>query len=157
MKLIYALCGVAVIVTGAVIFWQSSKPGMDFALAEKANTIEAYRAFLNAHPSDQRNQNVLVRIDELAWSGARDSNSIVSVEDYIRSFPEGNFIKEAKLLKDKLELDGIPVFEGILTISMGVSSGRLMKHLNATDGSYEVLTDSRTVYEGLEVSDAGVR
>ena len=59
-------------------------------------------------------------------------------------------------LKDKLEFDAMPTYEGTVFISINFDTGNYMKQLKTAKGDYEVLTSKKTTYKGLDVSERGV-
>jgi hypothetical protein len=140
----------------AVVWHYYPKADMDYHNAVQANTVEAYRHFLDTYPDDQRKQNVLVRLDQVSWALVLKSNSTAAVGSYIRSFPNGKFIQEANELRDKLEVANLPGFEGIVTVGVEIGSSSYMISLKTSDAEYQILTKRSTIYKGLEVDDAGV-
>jgi outer membrane protein assembly factor BamD (BamD/ComL family) len=112
---------VSAIVALALVWRLYPGTDRDYKSAVQANTAEAYKHFLDAHPDDARKQLVLTRMDELTWALTQKSRSISAVDDYIRRFPNGRFVKDANALKKDLALATLPVFEG--HIANGASRG----------------------------------
>jgi len=157
---------ILVVIAASVAAWYFyPRANMDYAAAQRENTIAAYQHFLDTYPKDGRRQVVLERIDQLTWDAAQKSGSLAEVDAYIHRFPNGKYTKEASDLKDKLEIANLPIFEGTTSALMGLggfdSSGTLSLNapaieLDTKSGRYQILTSDKTIYQGMKVSDAGV-
>jgi hypothetical protein len=157
MKLVKYFCVTVITITLLAVAWHFyPKADMEYQNAVQANTVEAYRHFLDAYPDDQRKQNVLARLDEVSWALVLKSNSVSAVRTYIRNFPNGKFLQEANALKEKLEVANLPAFEGIVTIAVEIGSGSYMISLKTSDAEYQILPKSSTIYKGLKVTEEGV-
>ncbi len=148
----------------SVVMVACSNSDCAYESARKTDTIEEYRNFLKRYPSDRRNNVIIERIEELSWNGAQHAKTITSIDSYIESYPKGKFIEEAKLLRGKVELDNLPVFEGVISVTMisseQVESGVLqMKRLLCLESGgkeYRLNTSEKTHYKGIDVSVQGV-
>lgn len=111
--------------------------------AKSANTKTSYEQYLRDHPqgkyvSDARSMlndevNELERnekqVDQNAWNTARNTNTKAAYEKYLRDYPAGNFVSEARTKISeidkaiKLATQGRPVIEWVYipsgTFSMG--------------------------------------
>ena len=92
--LIPALLAVAAVLTAC-----NSAEG-DWNQATAANTMAAYRAFLQKHPGDKHADNAQGRIlalkDEHAWSEAKATNTIAAYQGYLTAESGGVHAGEAK-------------------------------------------------------------
>lgn len=96
MKTVNWTVGIALMVTVAAVILKSQLGNifsyLDYNKAKKANTVMAYRQFLEKHPSDQRKSLIAPQLDRLAWEGASGSNSLKMIEAYLREFPDGKYV-----------------------------------------------------------------
>jgi hypothetical protein len=70
--------------------------------AEKANTPEAYEAFLLEYPAHAEADELRGRIDELRYKAAKESRNPAELRDYLAKHPEGAHVADAKKLEDEL-------------------------------------------------------
>ena len=155
----------AFLAASAVAWHFYPKANMDYASAQQVNTVEAYQHFLEKYPNDQRRQSILARIDEMSWDLAKESNSVNGVDTYLRSFPNGNFAKDASALKENLEIASLPEFEGsvnaVMEIGGGLGSNGEMYldgpilELVTRSGKFQILRTDKTVYQGMKASSNG--
>jgi hypothetical protein len=149
---------VAAIVALALVWHFYPGADRDYQSAVQANTVEAYKHFVEAHPDDPRKQLALTRMDELTWALTQKSRSIHAIDDYIRRFPNGKFVTDATELKNDLALASLPVFEGHIGIvsEIGAPERAGIYILLTTDtGKYQVLTSEGTIYRGLKSTPRG--
>lgn len=132
----------------------------DYAAACKANNIEKYNHFLKTYPDDQHKSEILSRIEELTWTGAKKTNTIEAVDNYVKGYPNGKFIEEAKLFREKLVFDSLPVWEGVVSINMIAPNHRpgagfinlvLMVGFDSGGEKYQLFTNDDTQYKGVKV------
>jgi hypothetical protein len=69
--------------------------GREWSRAEHANTVEAYEAFIAAHPADQRSAPARERIVELHWDKARQNGTVESLTIFLEKWPESQFAAAA--------------------------------------------------------------
>ena len=167
MNVVKIICIIlALFAVSAVAWYFYPKANMDYAAAERTNTIAAYQHFLDVYPKDERRQTVLARIDQMSWELAQKANTTADVDAYLSHFPNGRFVKDANSLKDNLEIASLPDFEGSVSAIMGMgggldSNGELslggpLLELDTKSGNYQILTDRRTIYQGMKESNRNV-
>lgn len=88
---------IALAFLGGLAWYIYPKANMDYRSAIKANTIDGYKHFLATYPNDRRGQEILKRIDDIAWKTADTSHTAAPIEAYLRSYPNGPHVPEAYL------------------------------------------------------------
>lgn len=74
--------------------------------AVKADSAEAYRAYLDAFPQGINAADALEQLaffDEEAWKTAEKSHSLAAYRDYLDAFPDGRYQVEARARADALQ------------------------------------------------------
>jgi len=69
--------------------------GDNFAAVQKADTIEAYEAFLTDNPESRWTMQATARLEDLYLAKARDDKSLEAYDAYLERFPEGALRKKA--------------------------------------------------------------
>ena len=167
VKFVVIIAVLAAAVGSALFFYPWADA--DFRFAERTNTVAAYRSFLASHPKDRRREVVLARIDQLSWDAANQPASVASVGAYIHEFPNGKHVNEARELRNNLEMASWSVFEGTTMAVADMGGGLNSKGALTLDapaiildtrgghgGRYQILTSSKTVYQGIKVTPEGV-
>ena len=79
--------------------------GDDFATVQKTDTIEAYEAYLEAHPSGTYSFQASGRLEDLYLIKARGDQSLEGYDAYFKRFPEGNLKSRAFAEREALLFD----------------------------------------------------
>ncbi|MDH4047885.1 MAG: hypothetical protein OEW68_08830 [Gammaproteobacteria bacterium] len=79
--------------------------GKKWQEAKEADTVPAYRSFLDEHPESKYGAQALQAIDDLTYQSAVSANTEDEFEEYIRNFPEGASVSDARARLEKLSLD----------------------------------------------------
>jgi hypothetical protein len=69
--------------------------------AQKENTVESYRNFLQKYPTSEYSDDAQLQVIELEYDMVQKTNTIESYRSFIKKYPEANLISDAK---DKLIL-----------------------------------------------------
>ncbi len=75
--------------------------------AVRTDTAAGFRAYLEAFPRGRHAhaaREQLARFDQMAWASARDSGLLEPLERYLDSFPDGQFVVEARARVEVLRL-----------------------------------------------------
>lgn len=88
---------------------------IDWRVAQKSNTPDAYRTFITQHPKSPNVERATAREEETTFDGAAQVLSQGRLEDYLERWPEGRFVEEAKALLGGVEVeDVVLIVEGQL-------------------------------------------
>ena len=75
-------------------------PERDWTRTKAANTIAAYRKFVDAHPKSNHAANARARYralqDEFNWASAQWTNTGGGFKNYLQSEPDGRHVREAQ-------------------------------------------------------------
>ncbi|MHB8873730.1 MAG: outer membrane protein assembly factor BamD [Myxococcaceae bacterium] len=76
-----------------------------YSAAAKADTIEAYRAFLRANPKDDLAEPAQARLEELEFIEASRLHTVVAYKRYLEEFPESPKVRAAQALLEGLRFN----------------------------------------------------
>ena len=94
--------------------------GDGFSTVQKADTLEAYEAYLEAHPNGTYSFQASGRLEDLYLIKAREDQSLEGYDVYFKRFPEGNLKsrayaeQEALLFNRAKEVNTLEVWETYL-------------------------------------------
>ena len=94
MRKLFALIALALLL--------ASCEGAAFLDAEKANTPEAYEAFLQEYPNYAQADEVRATIEELRYELAWESRNAAQLRDYLTRYPEGQHVQKVRKKEDEL-------------------------------------------------------
>lgn len=72
---------------------------------EAVNTAEAYEAFIRAFPSSPLVVNAKRDIEKLTWDKVAAQNTVAACDSYIRTHLNGEFVQEARNLRQSIEAE----------------------------------------------------
>lgn len=78
---------------------QNGRSALDFGMARKTNTVEAYQQFIDNHPASRETLEAKQLRNALAYKQAESSNTISAYEEFIRNYPSG---KESDMAQGKI-------------------------------------------------------
>lgn len=102
----------------------------EFAEAEKANTIEAWDAYITKNPGSMNAMRATDALDKLLFDKAKASNALEDWDAYIQRLPQGKSIELVKDGREALLLDAatatgdVPAYKRFLELCPDASSKR---------------------------------
>ncbi|MBR6068451.1 MAG: OmpA family protein [Bacteroidales bacterium] len=78
---------------------QNGRSALDFGMARKTNTVEAYQQFIDLHPGAQEIAEAKKMRNALAYKRAESANTISAYEEFIRNYPSG---KESDMAQERI-------------------------------------------------------
>ena len=78
---------------------QNAIAALEFCMARKANTVEAYQQFIDNHPASRETLEAKQLRNALAYKQAESANTISAYEEFIRNYPSG---KESDMAQGKI-------------------------------------------------------
>ena len=66
-----------------------------YSVAQEADTIEAFEAFISDHPSSPKVDLAQMRLEGLYLEKARNDKKLESYDEYLKRYPSGNMLKKA--------------------------------------------------------------
>jgi len=86
-----------------VLFAAMLLAGCDnFHAVQQADTIEAYEAYLQAHPNSRMRFQAVTRLEELYLDRAKEEGTLEAYDAYFERFPEGSYLERAKKEREDL-------------------------------------------------------
>ena len=86
-----------------LVFLGCATTGTFWWRATRANTVDAYRDFLQKYPDSRYTVEARHRIEELDWQAARSLNSVDAYERFVMNYPESPHRPKADSLIEELD------------------------------------------------------
>jgi hypothetical protein len=67
-----------------------------FSQASKADTVSAYKQFLEQHPNDINRENAQSRLEELEFEAAQKAHTAVAYKRFLIDYPEGPYVSRVQ-------------------------------------------------------------
>ncbi len=80
---------------------------IDWDFARSFDSPDGYRTFISMHPETDLVKSARQKMDEASWRIYSTKNTVRSMEDYIREFPQGSHRTEAELAIERMEFEQV--------------------------------------------------